>query len=206
MNLTDFKKNYLKAIFVTILLFVFMTKEIFSDNEDLFQIKSYLNNIKSLQAEFSQTSSSGDNLTGSLFLKKPWKIRFSYNPPSNLQIVSKQKAILIFDPKSSGSGPLSYPLSSTPLEFLLNDKLDSFKLKKPSQFEKDNSFFVEIISSQFLITIELKKNPLALIGWVVDNEVGEKIYISLNNMQINNYISDQIFKTDGDYERIKKLQ
>ena len=65
--------------------------------------------------KFSQINDTGDIMTGNLYLKKPGKIRFSYDNPDNLQIVSKQQALLIFDPKNSGSGPLTYPLSSTPL-------------------------------------------------------------------------------------------
>ena len=63
---------------------------------------------------------------GIFFLKKPGKIRFSYDPPQNLQIVSKQQAVLIFDPKNRGGGPLTYPLSSTPLGFLIKNDLNSF--------------------------------------------------------------------------------
>ena len=38
----------------------------------------------------------------------------------------------------------------------------------------------------------------------VQNKIGETIKVTLNNIQKNNYISNEIFKTDKDYERIKK--
>ena len=143
-------------------------------------------------------------MTGDLFLKKPGKIRFSYDPPNNLQIVTKQQAVLIFDPKNSGSGPLTYPLSSTPLGFLIKNDLSSLIGENVEVFELDDFIFLKVHNSQSTLRIEFSKNPLSLFGWEFKNKIGETIKVTLNNIQKNNYISNEIFKTDKDYERIKK--
>ena len=175
-----------------------------SKNNTLKLIKDYLADIRTLQARFSQTDYMGEIMTGDLFLKKPGKIRFSYGPPDNLQIVSKQQAILIFDPKNSGTGPLTYPLSYTPLGFLIKNDLSSLISENSESFELNGLIFLKIRNPQYQLSIEFNKNPVSLTGWEFKNQMGEMIEIRLKDVRKNNYISDEIFKTEKDYERFKK--
>ena len=204
MQLLNIKKKFLKTIFSIFLIFIFSIDAAIPKNKTLKLINDYLEDIRTLQANFSQTNNMGDIMTGVLFLKKPGKIRFSYDPPNNLQIVTKQQAVLIFDPKNSGSGPLTYPMSSTPLGFLIKNDLSSLIGENGEVFELDDFIFLKVRNPQYHLRIEFSKNPLSLFGWEFKNQVGETIKVTLNNIQKNNYISNEIFKTDKDYERIKK--
>ena len=204
MQLLIIKKNFLKKIFSIFLIFIFSIDTAIPQNKTLKLINDYLGDIRTLQANFSQTNNMEDIMTGALFLKKPGKIRFSYDPPNNLQIVTKQQAVLIFDPKNSGSGPLTYPISSTPLGFLIRNDLSSLIGENGKVFELDDFIFFKVHNPQYHLRIEFSKNPISLFGWEFKNNVGETINVSLNNIQKNDYISNEIFKTDKDYERIKK--
>ena len=204
MQFLNIRKKFLKTIFSIFLIFIFSIDAASPKNNTLKLINDYLEDIRTLQANFSQTNNMGDIMTGILFLKKPGKIRFSYDPPNNLQIVTKQQAVLIFDPKNSGSGPLTYPMSSTPLGFLIKNDLSSLIGENGEVFELDDFIFLKIRNSQSTLRIEFSKNPLSLSGWEFKNQVGETIKVTLNNIKKNNYISNEIFKTDKDYERIKK--
>tara|TARA_B000000565_G_scaffold96569_1_gene71863 strand:- start:1031 stop:1648 length:618 start_codon:yes stop_codon:yes gene_type:complete len=204
MQFLNIRKKFLKTIFSIFLIFIFSIDAASPKNNTLKLINDYLEDIRTLQANFSQTNNMEDIMTGSLFLKKPGKIRFSYDPPNNLQIVTKQQAVLIFDPKNSGSGPLTYPMSSTPLGFLIKNDLSSLIGENGEVFELDDFIFLKVRNSQSTLRIEFSKNPLSLSGWEFKNQVGETIKVTLNNIKKNNYISNEIFKTDKDYERIKK--
>ena len=204
MQLEILRKNTLKAISSIVIIFIFSTVVALSENQILTRIQHYLLNMRTLQANFSQLNDTGDIMTGNLYLKKPGKIRFSYDHPHNLQIVSKQQAILIFDPKSIGSGPLTYPLSSTPLGFLIGNEFDTLMNENGESFEQDDQMFIEIQNPQYRLTIEFKKNPVSLVGWEFKNQMGETISILLKNIKTNDYMSDEIFKTEKDYERFKK--
>ena len=204
MQLEILRKNSLKAISSIFIIFIFSTVVAISENQILTPIQRYLVNMRTLQANFSQLNDAGDIMTGNLYLKKPGKIRFSYDHPHNLQIVSKQQAILIFDPKSIGSGPLTYPLSSTPLGFLIENEFDALVNENGDSFEQDDKMFIEIQNPQYRLTIEFKKDPVSLVGWKFKNQIGETISISLKNIRTNDYMSDEIFKTEKDYERFKK--
>ena len=200
----DFRKKFFRTIFSISIFFIFSADFVLPKDNTLKLIKDYLGDIRTLQARFSQTDYMGEIMTGDLFLKKPGKIRLSYDPPNHLQIVSKQQAILIFDPKNSGTGPLSYPLSYTPLGFLIKNDLSSLISENDESFELNDLIFLKIRNPQYQLSIEFNKNPVSINGWEFKNQMGEMIRIRLKNVQKNNYISDEIFKTEKDYERFKK--
>ena len=204
MQMQDFRKKFFRTIFSISIIFIFSTDVVLSKNNTLKLIKDYLGDIRTLQARFSQTDYGGEITTGDLFLKKPGKIRFSYDPPNYLQIVSKQQAVLIFDPKNGGSGPLTYPLSYTPLGFLIKNDLGSLISENGESFELNDLIFLKIRNPQYQLSIELNKSPVSITGWEFKNQMGEIIKIRLYNLQKNNYISDEIFKTDKDFETIRK--
>ena len=199
-----FRKKLLGEIFSIFLIFIFSAEVTLPKNKSIKLIKDYLGDIKTLQAEFSQTNHTEDIMTGIFFLKKPGKIRLSYDPPQNLQIVSKQQAVLIFDPKNGGSGPLTYPLHSTPLSFLIKNDLSLFINENGESLELGNLIIFKVRNPQYNLSIEFNKNPVSLLGWEFENQMGELIKIRLNNIYKNKYISDEIFKTEKDYERLKK--
>ena len=201
-----FRRKFLGTILSIFLIFIFSTEVTLPKNKSLKLIEDYLGDIKTLQAEFSQTNQTGDILTGIFFLKKPGKIRFSYDPPQNLQIVSKQQAVLIFDTKNGGSGPLTYPLHSTPLGFLIKSDLSIFINENGESLEIGDLIIFKVRNPQYNLSVEFNKNPVSLIGWEFENQMGEIIKIRLNNIQKNNYISDEIFKTDKDFEIFRKQQ
>ena len=204
MQMQDFRKKFFRAIFSISIIFIFSTDVVLPKDNSLKLIKDYLADIRTLQARFSQTDYMGEIMTGDLFLKKPGKIRFSYDPPNYLQIVSKQQAILIFDPKNSGTGPLTYPLSYTPLGFLIKNDLSSLISENGESFELNNLIFLKIRNPKYKLSIEFNKNPVSITGWEFKNQLGEIIKIRLKDIRKNNYISDEIFKTEKDYERFKK--
>ena len=204
MQTKYFRKKFFEIIFGISVIIIFSIEFALPKNKTLNLIKDYLGDIRTLEAKFSQTNHRGDIMTGDLFLKKPGKIRFSYDPPYNLQIVSKQQAVLIFDPKNSGSGPLIYPMSSTPLSFLIESDLSSFINENGESFELGELLFFKIRNPQYNLSIEFNKNPVSIAGWEFENQMGEIIRIKLKNIQKNNYLSDEIFKTEKDYEKFKK--
>ena len=204
MQLWIYRKKLFKAISSTFIIVIFLTEVAFSKDQALTRVQQYLLDMNTLEANFSQINDTGDIMTGKFYLKKPGKIRFSYDHPHNVQIVSKQAALLIFDPKSSGSGPLTFPLSSTPLGFLIKDKFNAITNENGESVELDNRVFIKIHNSQYRLSIEFKKNPISLVGWEFENKMGEIISISLNNVTTNDFLSNEIFKTEKDYERLKK--
>ena len=71
-------------------------------------------------------------------------------------------------------------------------------------FELNDLIFLNIRNPQYQLSIEFNKNPVFIIGWEFKNQMEEMISIRLKDIRKNNYISDEIFKTEKDYEQFKK--
>src|SRR5207249_433389 len=73
---------------------------------------AYLEGLKQAKARFVQTDSRGQTSTGTLYLKRPGKARFAYDPPSGLLVVSNGSTVAVADSRLKSFD--SYPLGMTP--------------------------------------------------------------------------------------------
>ena len=72
--------------------------------------------------DFVQVGPDGRRSEGKVYLQKPGRIRFEYNPPSPIELVSDGNSLVVRDRKLETQD--LYPLSQTPLRFLLADRID----------------------------------------------------------------------------------
>ena len=63
------------------------------------RLSSYLDGLKTVEAKFTQISSDGSLSTGALFIKRPGRIRFEYDPPNDALVLASGGQLAIFDPK-----------------------------------------------------------------------------------------------------------
>ncbi len=72
-----------------------------------------------------QVGPDGNKTAGEFYMSKPGKVRFEYEEPSPIELISDGDAVAVRDRNLATQD--IYPLSQTPLRFLLSDKLDLFK-------------------------------------------------------------------------------
>lgn len=68
-----------------------------ADQADLSKIENYLNNLRSLKADFIQMASNGGTAEGKVYISKPSKIRMEYTAPEPLLIVGNGDYIIYHD-------------------------------------------------------------------------------------------------------------
>ena len=201
--------NFFAAIFFGLIIFYFSSNsnlKLYAKEKDLLKIENYFNTIRTIRSGFVQESSSGLVSTGTFFLKKPGKFRFSYDPPIELEVVSHLQAVLIFDPKNNKVGPLTYPLSGSPFKYLLKDKFEISTQSFTKIYSEEGVLFIELnmgSEGKNNLTLKFEKNPIKLKGWELDNKFGELTKVLLSNLIVNDYVSDQIFNLDEDYKKLK---
>lgn len=88
----------------------------------LAQVNAYFNSVTALTGRFIQISPDGHRTEGTLYLKKPGKLRFEFAAPSKLQIIADGKSVAVRD-KGLNTQDI-YPLSQTPLRYLLQPDID----------------------------------------------------------------------------------
>ena len=89
-----------------------------ADKLPLNSISSYLNDLTTAKGEFTQINSDGTISTGTIYIKRPGRVRFEYNAPETGVVVAGSNTVVIYDTKSN-QPPETYPLSRTPLSIIL---------------------------------------------------------------------------------------
>ena len=87
------------------------------------QISRYLNDLVSAKSAFTQINSDNTISTGILYLRRPGRVRFEYDPPETALVLAGSGQLAIFDGKSN-QPPEQYPLWRTPLHLILKRRVD----------------------------------------------------------------------------------
>jgi len=89
-----------------------------ADKARIAKATAYLQALGGAEGRFEQTDARGRTVQGKWYLQRPGKIRFEYDPPSSLLVVSNGRQINTWDPRLESFN--SYPLSETPLSLFLD--------------------------------------------------------------------------------------
>jgi outer membrane lipoprotein-sorting protein len=163
---------------------------------DLDKVSAYLNNIRSLKSTFVQVGPEGGINQGTLYISKPGRIRFEYNPPSPLLMVATGGAFYV---KNARLNTLDkYDLSDTPLGLLLNDAVDLAHNKAViGVSEQDGAIIVNARTStnrnNSNITLVFSAPGLELRQWTVKDNQGGLTTVALRDVQIGAALDEALF-------------
>jgi outer membrane lipoprotein-sorting protein len=168
------------------------------------QANAYLNSLTQLTGNFVQIGPDGKRNSGKLYVLRPGKLRFEYDPPSPLEIVADGKSVILRDRKLATQD--LYSLSQTPLKFLLEGRIDLRRdaTVKFAKLEGDN--FIVVIedrstfggTSRIALTFDAKVT--ALRRWVVTDPQGYDTSVTLSDLNTAKRPDDKLFVID--YQRI----
>ena len=156
-----------------------------------------LNGVVTMTADFSQTSGEGRRLSGIVYVQRPGKLRFEYNKPSTLEVVSDGSTVLVRDRKLNTSDP--YPVSQTPLKFLLSSRIDLARDTRVTAVSSDQEGVKVTIEDQTTLggssRIVLTFDPAVanLKRWRVTDAQGYTTTVSLSGVEKNKAIDPKIF-------------
>lgn len=93
-----------------------------------------LNAVRRQQGRFVQTNPSGRETRGSYWLQRPGRVRFDYDPPSPLLVVSDGSTLIVRDRDLKTTDRAA--LRATPLFFILKDRIDITRDARPIRAER----------------------------------------------------------------------
>lgn len=167
----------------------------------LAEISQYLNSFRTASGEFTQINDDGTISTGQIFIKRPGKVRFEYNPPEDMQVIADGTRVGIIDGKSN-TGPEAYPLHRTPLKIILARKVDFSRERMVTGHEGDDKTTTvqaqdpdnpEYGSLELVFTA----NPVELRQWVVDDGSGSRTTVVLGDLETGVRLDDEAFVIPG---------
>jgi outer membrane lipoprotein-sorting protein len=155
------------------------------------KIISQMSLTDNLSFNFIQTINNKNEI-GKCIIKYPKKIWCEYDNSNKKIIVSNGKSLVIKN-RNSGSYYI-YPLSKTPLMFLLDKEYLISKMNILEPREIDNKYLnFSIFEKNNEINIFFDKKNLSLVGWQTKDIYQNLTITFLSSIKINQKINNRIF-------------
>ena len=173
------------------------------DRADLARIERYLTDIRTLHSRFLQVSSVGMPVEGDLYLNRPGKMRFEYDPPYPAMLMADGLVLLYYDKELKEETYL--PLWETPLWFLLRDEVVLDDSVRVVALERGPAVLRVTVEQneetpQGRVTLVFADQPLTLKKWIVTDAQGVTTEVALIAPRVGVEIDDDIF------DRLKLLR
>src|ERR1051326_314711 len=91
------------------------------DTLQLQRIAAYLNNIRTMTARFQQIANNGGVSTRHLWVARPGRMRFEYDPPTPITLLADAASVYYWDKQLNQTS--KYELRQTPAWFFLRDPI-----------------------------------------------------------------------------------
>ncbi len=159
-----------------------------ADAELVAQVEAYLSGVDTLHARFRQVSSNGGRATGELWLDRPGKLRFEYDPPHPLLLVSNGRFLLHYDRELEQTSYV--PISRTPLWFLIRERIDLSRAEDYALAGVSRSAERVVLhvvrdgaepGEPGSIAVLFRRDPLQLAAWRIVDQQGITTTVRLEN-------------------------
>ncbi|MCL2715843.1 MAG: outer membrane lipoprotein carrier protein LolA [Alphaproteobacteria bacterium] len=164
------------------------------------RVSAYLSSLQTLSGNFVQVGPDGGRTQGDFFIQKPGRVRFEYDPPSPIDIVADGTSVVVRDRNLATQEV--YPLSQTPLRFLLQDRIDLMR----------DTNIVNVTLDELFVSITIEEKQ-ALVGtsrlmlmfgvkdgllkqWTVTDPQGYDTTVAVYNLEANKPVAADLFYID----------
>lgn len=164
------------------------------------KVSSYLSGLQNVSGNFVQVGPDGSRTTGDFYIQKPGKVRFEYDAPSPIAIVADGSSLVVRDRRLATQD--IYPLSQTPLRFLLSDRIDLMRDTNLVGVSADDMYVSVTIeekqpligTSRLMLMVGAKDNQLK--QWTVTDPQGYDTTIAVYNLDTSKKLDPGMFKID----------
>ncbi len=164
------------------------------------KVSTYLSSLQTLVGNFVQVGPDGTKIKGDFYIQKPGKVRFEYEAPSPIAIIADGSSLAVRDTKLATQD--IYPLSQTPLRFLLSDRIDLLKDTNVVSVTADDVFISVTIeekqaligTSRLMLMIGAKDGQLK--QWTVTDPQGYDTTVAVYNLDASRKLDPDMFKID----------
>jgi outer membrane lipoprotein-sorting protein len=164
------------------------------------RVSSYLSSLQTLVGNFVQVGPDGSKTKGDFYIQKPGKVRFEYDAPSPIAIIADGSSLAVRDTKLATQD--IYPLSQTPLRFLLSDRIDLLKDTNVVNVTADDVYISVTIeekqaligTSRLMLMVGTKDGQLK--QWTVTDPQGYDTTVAVYNLDSSKKVDPGLFKID----------
>jgi outer membrane lipoprotein-sorting protein len=168
------------------------------------KVNAYLTSVNTMVGDFVQVGPDGRKTEGKLYLQKPGRVRFEYDPPSPIELIADGQSVVVRDRKLATQD--LYPLSQTPLRFLLADRIDLARDTNVAAVYADDTFVTVVIDEKQVIggthrlMMMFSAKDMQLKQWTVTDPQGYDTTVAVYNLETGRKLDQSLFKIN--YERV----
>ena len=182
------KKYYL--LFKVLIIFSFLTNPVYAELKD--ELIKKIQDTNTLSFKFKQNIANKIE-TGDCIIKYPKLIKCDYNDSYKKRLISNGKTLVIIQRRYKKI--FYYPLSTTPLYFILDKKLLVDFINNNEAVVLDGLLLkYEILEKNKKFIIFFDKNTLNLKGWKTEDIYKNTVNFSITNLKINIPVDNNLFK------------
>jgi outer membrane lipoprotein-sorting protein len=161
------------------------------------RVSAYLSNMKTLVGDFVQVGPDGRRTEGQFYVQKPGKVRFEYTPPSRVDVIADGQSVVVRDRMRATQDV--YPLSQTPLRFLVADRVDLARDTHLVSVATDDQFVTVVIEEQQVVgtnrlMLKFGAKDLKLRQWTVTDPQGYDTTVAVYNLDTTKKLDPGLFK------------
>jgi len=164
------------------------------------RVNNYLSTMQILSGKFVQVGPDGRRTQGTFYISKPGKVRFEYDDPSPIELIADGQSVVVRDRNLATQDV--YPLSQTPLRFLLADHVDLTKDTSLVAVYADDVFVTVVVeekngvvgTSRLMIMFNAK--DMQLKQWTVTDPQGYDTTVAVYNLDTSKRPNPDMFKID----------
>ncbi len=171
---------------------------------DLARIDASMNATFSFQGDFVQVAPNGAVSKGKIWLQRPGKVRFEYDAPNPMLIVSDGVTMVQNDRNLETFDRV--PLSATPLNYFLKENINLANDTEVIGFQKLPGQWIVTArdgsgQQEGAITLVFDSETLALQTWIIADDFGGATRVQLANLAYNGRIDPRQFILREDTSR-----
>ena len=164
------------------------------------RVNRYLSSTQVLSGRFIQVGPDGRRTQGDFYMSKPGRVRFEYDDPSPIQLIANGQDVVVRDRRLATQDV--YPLSQTPLRFLLSDRVDLMRDTSLVAVYADDVFITVVVeekngivgTSRLMIMFGAK--DMQLKQWTVTDPQGFDTTVAVYNLDTSKRPDPNMFKID----------
>jgi outer membrane lipoprotein-sorting protein len=164
------------------------------------KVSAYLSNVHHMVGHFVQVAPDGSRSQGEFYVQKPGRVRFEYDAPSPIEIVADGQSVVVRDRGLATQDV--YPLSQTPLRFLLADRIDLLRDTNVVAVRSDDVYVTVVIeerqaligTSRLMMMLGVKDYQLK--QWTVTDPQGYNTTVAVSQLDSSKRPDPNLFRVD----------
>ncbi len=195
---TRMKRLSLGFVFIILMMQLSLTAQA---ADTVSAAENWFADLTTMQADFTQISSDGSAAEGTLYLRRPHRMKIEYEGDDGLILITTPVWLHVDQPKQKRV--TSYPISETALSLILKEKV----VLRADDFQT-SARVADGIATIYLrkesgeaagdLALEFSLKPFQLRKWTVRDSVGVTTSVTLQNMKFGLTFQNELFR-QSDY-------